>query len=453
MNFLKRVSKKKKTVSPMDPLNPEYLPIEIHDVILDYLSVPDLLSASLVSKLWYQQIGSSASFKRKVSLNIHSWDSFMVKDHGVIAKSERCFEQFSIRTFKRPSGNIMASFKYKNWNKVTVNISQVESQRHLLKFMMPFVTSVKYLKMMNILIGELNTSEKIQLPALEHLVMSDITLDTFNLFITNFPFLKTVCLRYITADILSPETVAEALIAFLDSNEHIKELELHYDVTNNLFILPSELCLKLKALTVGLDAISDNVRTNLESFIKFQGVTIERFKMICHQKFERKLQNQWNNEWDELVELGGRHHPNRGHTVMPINEILMIYNIWNDLSGMKFFAIRFLKDLQSADIDYELVRTIRVNTNITSFYVQFMNCNIDLNMLLPLIKCSPGIETLYITKLTKVVVQFAALNLRALRKLRCFSMENGCQQEYNTMKAERRDINNFIDIIDRCAYG
>lgn len=440
MFLLKSKKQNEFSTSDGDPFNPEVFPEEIREEILSFLGVKHLLEASLVSRLWSTTIGSSLCFKRKVMINLHSWDE---SAPSAIADSDRSYENLTVAEFKTSSTKLL-SLRKKNWRRVTLSVGKISSQKSFIKLMETF-EAVKNLKILSTNIRELNTNKKLTLVDLERLVLSDVTLDLFDVFIANQPSLKSLSLRFISCDILSPRRTGEAIVEFLALNQTLKDLEMNHLVTNDLFVanVAPKLPLKLRSLTIGLDETSQIVQENIEYFLRSQGDNVEHLKLILHQKFVKKGPNEWG-YWE------------RGNNVendRASDEISMIFNVWNSLTSLKSLFVRFLQNSSEIVINRELLKSLKRNVNVTIIFIQFMNINAPSSIIIELMKLCPNLRVLYVSKLIPAIVRYAAINLIALRELKCFKFEGECLQEFNDLKVARSDVNKFIVINDRCAFG
>lgn len=440
MNFWQRKETEPST-SSTDPFNPIVFPEEIQGVILSYLPFADLLNSTLVSKLWNSEIGASGPFKKRVVLELHSWN----QDPSPIANSNRLYEIISIADFELRTRKLDC-LSDKNWRCVTLNIGSIRSQSKFVTIMKTFHT-VRDLKILSTNIGQLSGNPKVVLPMLENLVLSDVTLDLFDMLIAKQPSMKSLSMRFVICDVKSPRRVGEALLEFLSLNENLKDLEMNHVVTNDFFSVKVAPLVnsKLKSLTIGLNETKPEVRENIEGFLQSQGDTVENLKLVLHQKFTRQESHQWQ-YWD-VPAMG---------VDRSSDDINIIYNVWNLMTALTSLNIRFLQnsaDLQDNQDTRAFMKTLKRNANITSLNIQFINVQAPASVVISLMKLTPNLHSIYVTKLTSAVVRYAAINLKALRSLKCFSFSEECQQEYTELKASRDDVNKFIVIKDRCALG
>ena len=439
MNFF---TSKKIKKSDRDPFNPEVFPEEIQSAILNFLPLQDFLNATLVSKSWNIMICCSPEFKRVVGIKLHPWSD----EPTMIESSERCYEILSIADFKLQSRKLNYLRSHK-WRHVTLSVGSIGSQNKFVNVMKIFQNSIKDLKILSTNIAKLNGNPTIELPELENLILSDVTLDLFDVLMVKQPSIRSLSMRHVITDVKSPRSVGDALIQFLNLNDSLKDLEMNYIVTNDLFkanVAPA-IATKLKNVIIGLNETKSEVRENIEKFLQSQGGSIERLKLILHQKFIRQETHQWR-YWDE-PEIANDSDS---------EDINIIYRTWNSMAVLSSITIRFLRNSSELPDSLEIrdfMKTLKRNVNVTSLNLQFMNVDAPPSVIINLMKLAPNLQSIYVTKLSSAVVLYAAVNLKALRCLRCFAFSDDCLQEYTQLKGSRDNVNKFIVISDRCALG
>ena len=434
-------SKKAKSLAK-DPFDLIVFPEEIKILILSFLPVKDLLNATLVSKSWNNMICCSPGFKKEIGVKIHPWS----EEPAMIGRSERCYEILSIADFKLQSRkfNYLRSHK---WRHVTLNVGSIGSQNKFVNIMKIFRSTVKNLKILSTNIAKLNRNPTIVLPELENLILSDVTLDLFDVLMVKQPSLKALSMRFVITDVKSPRSVGNALVQFLNLNDNLKDLEMNYIVTNDIFKadVATVIATKLKNVTIGLNETKSEVRENIEKFLQSQGGSIEHLKLILHQKFIRQENHQWR-YWDEPEMTNDSDS----------EDINIIYRSWNSMTALSSISIRFLRSSSELPDSLEIrdfMKTLNRNANITSLNLLFMNASAPSSVIINLMKLAPNLQSIYVTKLSSAAIRYAAINLKALRCLRCFGFSDDCLQEYNQLKESRDNINKFIVISDRCALG
>ncbi|KAG5667499.1 hypothetical protein PVAND_015478 [Polypedilum vanderplanki] len=412
-----------------------FLPLEIIEIIFSYLPIKELLNASLVSKSWNNIIGSSEAFKKHSVVNLYHWDWDKNK-FPEIKRSSREYEALNIKIFKckdKDKSVLLNLLKSKNWRKVFFNVSKVSSQKHFVNFIQP-LENVKDLSIMNVQIRELNKHNKIILNELESLSFSDIAIDTLYTFMAQQPSLKRLSLRFISSDILSKEQSGVVITNFLKSNSFIRELELNEDVTNDLFKkdITNKVKLSLKSLSIGLNNTESDVKNNLEIFLKSQYSSLEQLEILLQQKFDIRNEEFW---WDHERNLREEN-----------NDLVILFDVWNDLHSLKFLCLRFMKDKNVAEISPSSYKNLKKNSNIKSLSIRHISRpNLQEKYILAILNLVPNLTSLYITKLTPSLVRVVAYNLKLLRKISYMNEENDAVNEYEALKnTNDESVNKFI---------
>lgn len=408
-------------------------PQEIIENILNLLPLRDLLNATLVSKSWNVLIGASDSFKKRIVINLS--DLGEEKHLTPIFQSNRSYEILNIRKSKTPDD--LNRISNKKWKKIFINICKIRSQKEFAKIIKNNFTSVKELRIMNVAIKELSKDSTLSLEHLESLIFSDVALDVFEVFIVPHPHLKSLSLRFITKDIGHPSTTGAQIEKFLQLNEGVQNLELYEDVVNEFFKndIAQSLNLKLKSLAINLNATKDDVKTNLEVFLKAQGAFLQDLRMSFHQKKDR-------NE----AYFGYWRHESRDGGIKESTDLLILINSWNSLKVLQKLTIRFFNDSDVLEIERKVLSKLQPNSSLREIKIQHINCELPTAAILALFKFAPNIKTLYITKLTTPIIKFLALNFNLLRSLKYCFEEGDCKKEYLEMITEKKCDNKFIKI-------
>lgn len=407
-------------------------PDEIIEIILDFLPHKDLINATLISKSWNALIGSSGSFKKRIVINVS--DLGEEQQLSPITTSQRSYQIINIRKLKVPKE--INKINNKKWKKVFMNICKVKSQKEFAKTIKSNFPFARELKIMNVAIKELSKECTLPLEHLESLIFSDVSLDVFEVFIVAHPCIKSLSLRFITKDIGHPSTIAAQIVKFLQLNKGVQHLELYEDVTNEFFKcdVSQSLELNLKSLAINLNETKDDVKANLEVFLKAQGASLQDLRMSLHQKNDRQ-------EFD----FGYWGHDARDR-MKESTDLLILMNSLNSLKALEKLTLRFFKDSDVLEIDRKILSSLKPNSSLKEIKIQHNNCELPTAAILALIKFAPNIRTLYITKLTLPIIRFLALNLNLLRSLKYLIEEGDCKKEYLNMINENKCDNKFIEL-------
>lgn len=407
-------------------------PEEICEIILDFLPIKDLLNATLISKAWNELIGCSNSFKKRVVINLS--DLGEEKQLAPLAQSKRSYELINIRKSKPPKD--LNKISNKNWKKIFINICKIKSQKEFAKIIKTNFANAKELRIMNVAIKELSRNCTLSLEHLDTLIFSDVALDVFEIFIIPQPCLKSLSLRFLYMDIGHPSTTGLQIEKFLQLNKEVQNLELYEDVVNEFFKndVTKSVKLNLKSLAVNLNATKDDVKANLELFLKAHGPLLQDLRISFHQKNDRQPYDMgyWRDDAREVMKES--------------TDLFILMNAWNDLKALEKLTLRFFKDSDNLEIERKILSSLQPSSSLKEIKIQHINCALPTATILALLKFAPNMRALYITKLTVPIIKFLALNFNLLRSLKYCFEEGDCKKEYLDMINERKCDNKFIVI-------
>lgn len=408
---------------------------DIMEMILDYLPVKDLLNASLVSKEWLQYIGESAAFRKRIVINSNFYTTPVIS-------GKRKYESLNIRQHEM-NNMIKKLIKSHDWHTVYFNVQKISSQNSFTEIIQN-MQKVRNLKVMNVAITKLKDHKKLSLPELENLVFSDVAVDTFETFLSNQPSLKTLSLRYLTADILNKRTVREYVIEFLILNCQVRQLELYADVVNELFKseVTQIVSLKLRSITLNLCDVKDAViRKNIEDFLKSQENSLEELKFLFQQKFKgRRKYPQYH--W-YLEDEDSDHEEERDEEC---NDISILFNVWNNLSSLKKLTLRFFVNFVENHEFLLSFKNLKPNNNIKILNIKHIGCTIPVKTVEKIMKLCPNLNSLYISNLNPSVINFCSQNLRLLKGINYSVEKDDAINVYDTaIKPVNNDCNKFIN--------
>ena len=422
-------------MSAGDPIN---LPAEMREEVFNYLSRRELLDACLVSSTWNELIGNSIVFKKKVPIAIHPWSRKKPKKPKYINNSIRNYDTFSISNFE--AGPEVIFFSSKIWKRVSIQIEIFPSKAEYIKYLKYFSKNVRDLKILSTHIATTDSTEKLSLPCLEVLEFSSVPVMAVEPFVSCHNHLKSLYLKYMYESPFNAEIMTSTIIQLFELNNTIKDLELHADVSNELFKkdISDNVHFELKTLTLCSDydrARDDIVQDNMLKFIKSQAKSVEHLKFVFRHHPEHNQANHW------FVNPRGRSNPEG-------KDFLIILKMWNDMKKLKKLAIRFMKPCEITEEEPELLKSLQQNLNINELHIQFDKCNQNLpwKYLKAIIKASPNVGSLKIRYLSRDLLNFLALNMFKLKFVDCDTFENGTLSYYDTMKTSGGSLNSFIVI-------
>lgn len=239
----------------MDPLT--FFPTEIVDLILKSLSIKELLNASLVSKTWYEIIGSSSSIMKRINFKLASNEIEEILTH-----SSRLYENVEIAEASN-SINIyqeaIASNTRSSWKRVKLSKLFFASTKQLNDFLGIFESKIEVLEMDHISVLTLGTSNFNDFSNLKVLKLKTFGSDVFNIF-TKCINLKELC---ITSKIDSSNS--KIVNNLLEKNLQLKVMEISSQALSKPFAF------KLQTLRISEMCLN----SNFNEFLKTQFETLE----------------------------------------------------------------------------------------------------------------------------------------------------------------------------------
>ncbi|CAO1407141.1 unnamed protein product [Diamesa hyperborea] len=418
--------------------DPMKLHCDVLENILDYLNVNDLLEASIVCKNWYDIIGASDTFKRKACVAIHRWNRS--KNVNLLTDSTRDYQKYSVSD--QEIGFEMLFLGTKNWKKVVINLT-FSWLSYFYRYLAYFTPTVRELKLINSIIVTDDCDDKIvlKLPCLEELFLIDVSVLVLNSFMGTHEKLKSLHLQNIRNH---KEVAAEgdAIRSFLELNNSLKDLVMHADVTNNLFYddIAHSFNFELKNLTLCLDEDKAPVdgQLHITKFLQSQGSSLETLKLVFNQRTVRQNHQMfWGRQQNRITE------------VLEWKDFSIISLAWNQLTALKKLALRFTKNCK----DKEEVGTEKImtpNLSINEIVIHSAGCrNVPWRLLKYVLQACPNVEKVFISHLTKDVLQFIAVKLLKLQTLDCELMENGTGVFFDELKVLQTGVNTTMVIKGR----
>lgn len=406
--------------------DPMKLHSDVLEEILNYLSVHDLLEASIVSKNWYDTIGASVTFKRKCYIAIHRWNRS--KNVNLITESTRDYEKYWISD--QEMGFEILFLGTKKWKKVVINLT-FPWLSYFYKYLEYFTPTVRKLKLLNCIVVTDDCDDKtaLVLPDLEELFLSDVSVLVLNTFMGTHKKLKSLHLQ----NIRSHKDITEegdTIISFFKLNNSIKELVMHADVTNNIFYddIVESVNFELKSLTLCLDEekapLDGNV--NITKFLQSQGQFLETLKLVFNQRnIRQNHQMFWGRQQNRITE------------VVEWTDFLIISSAWNSFTALRKLALRFTKNSKDKEgVGSEQLTGMMPNLNIHEIVLHSPGCRIlPWRLLKYILQACPNVDKLFIPYLTKDVLQFVSLKMLKAKTLSCELMENGIGVFFEELKA------------------
>lgn len=379
----------------MDPLDAVFT--DVYDLILQHFNAKDVIKCSMVSRSWYEIIGSSHNCMRNVCLHLEK-PSHQLE---ALRKSQRRYEHFRIQPGSR--GELAKVFKKFRPRTAVITDSDETDHGDFFDFMMSLAPSIEDLQPGEAATVNARKIKSIDFPKLRVLQYSVGDRNAFSIFQGSNPRLERVLLSFnaeISTDILLPTNIIHS---FMQRNPQINHLWLcefdgafQCDLTKDV-----HLDLKTFAIAKTSLGLARNVADNLVKFIKAQK-NLDWLKILCLH--------------DENV----------------------FARIWNEGKFKRIFIMDC--SLKGAMHSVELYRNDSIEE--INFYLN-PSCHI-----LKFLRASPNLRAFKVRQLSKEILDFAASSLRCLETIQYQSVENGVEKLYDELKLKPSDkrINRNINL-------
>lgn len=382
----------------MDPF--ESLPAEIHDNLLQFFSVKEVLDVlSLVSKSWYAIVASSKVCMSKTKLNLRS------------QRKTNFYER--IGTLKWMSRKEARKFQHLQINCLLDEAISVD----VWNFIDSVSDSVETINIRSMKLDE--TLRDIKLPKLEQLQVMFIPRDAMNSLLKSTSVLKKLILRnefplcYDGIDYTPNESTLNSIKECIRNNQKLEELELqgrpnflsfcHEDVSSHINF-------NLKKLVVKIEMSADKVLIENEDNL---------IKLLTHQA--GSLQHVY-------IDLCGPR---------------VITHVFNNLPSLTF--IRF--DIEQRDPKKLVVKDMNllVNERIKQLELPYIPLLDDVKEFLDL---TPNVEEILVGHANPRLLQYAGKNLPKLKLIvyRYDDCADGCEMSYEKMRKENPEMNQNIKV-------
>lgn len=377
----------------MDPFDVTF--VDVHDLILQHFKAKDVLQSSIVSKSWYETIGSSRNCMKQIWLRIDR----AKEQIEILKKSRRKYEKFRVQPgFRAELSKVMRRFRPKI---VMITDKDEENYEDHYEFMKAIAPTVEQLHP-----GEssmINTFKlkSVDFPQLRELQYTLTDRYSFAVFLGSNPKLEKVLLSFSNqtpSDLLIPDNLIQQ---FFQKNPQIKSLWMCeidcpflYDITTNLN-------LDLETLAFGKTCcnFSEKVRKNLLKFIKMQK-NLNWLKILCLHDLETFL------------------------------------GIWTEAKFKRLFIMDC--NLKGALQNHELQ---------TNFHIVEINFYLNSSCrILKFLRATPNLTTFRLRQLSREIMDFCARHMPRLLKIQFQSVENNVRSLYDSLKVSNDEINRNIKL-------
>lgn len=256
----------------MDPL--EFFGEDIAPLILQHLTVRDILKCSLVSSFWYRIIGQCVA--NKIWLRFYE----PYDDIDCLLNSARKYSNFKIQ--RGLPGRLIPVFHKFKWKHVMMRDDMEMNLDELVKFLRHLAPTVESLDLWDIGVKGTTASDsiKIDFPHLKKLEMNLTQRSVFGLFLGRNPKLKEAIFRdeganfkHAEQEIMQPTNLIHEFL-ICNHIETLKLLQCEWTFENDLTQGTSSSASSRKSLTLTVTSggCTFNMQANICKFIKAQPI-------------------------------------------------------------------------------------------------------------------------------------------------------------------------------------
>lgn len=357
---------------------------DVFDLVFQHFIAKDVIKTSLVSRGWYEIIGSSHQCMKRICLEI----SNPSKQLKTLEKSRRMYENFRIHPDARAElSKVMKKFRPKVVRVIDDQGDPIEHEDYF-NFIRSMASTLEDLHLGETESVGARRLVPIDFPKLKELHCTAINRDAFSTFLGSNPQLENVLLAFntgISLEFLVPTNIVHE---FFKRNSQIKRLVMceidsafQSDLTQNV-----KLDLRTLAFTKTSEKFSERVADNLVKFIKSQK-NLESLKIRCLYD-EQLVTRIWRLKFKRLFIMDcSPKGPPTSHVLEP--------------------------NFSVEDIDFHLNSSCHV---------------------LKFLQAAPNLKSFKLRQLSRQVMRFAALNMHNLTLIQFQSLENEVESHYNDLK-------------------
>lgn len=371
-------------MNPFDCLSEDVWPL-----VLNHLTVRDILNLSLVSPTSEEIIGESFVCMKKIWLRLYP----PLNDVGSLLSSKRKYQNVKIQ--RGLPTKCKAIFKMYRWRQVMM---RDDLEMDCAELLGQIATTVEHLEIWDVAVT--GPIAPVDFPCLQSLTYNLSTPETFSIFFGKNPRLKEMKLTassMLFTDAIEKFTNSESFMdQFFESNSQIENLQLNS--VNRIFKKESSIgSLKLRKLSIEIDFEDDEK----ENFMKF----------VRSQKHLEDISIHSINDFPIFVDLM--------------------------ISASKCRALRFLKSPRDEN-DRNLPTLAAIVEIEIPQVIGFKET---------LLRCFTSLEVLILMgPLSLETLSFIAHNLFSLRILRAKKISTETYEEYKRLKSKYCEINRDIHL-------
>lgn len=405
----------KDVLDPFRRLSLDNVPI---DHILDFFSEEDILNASLVSYLWYERIGQTRNFKKKVVIKVGRWKEYFLPKSTLgslaLRDSIRKYERYV--NYNQVMSNEVNFLSTKSWKNVTTNINTYIYSSKFIEYMQMFSSTVEKLEIIKANIIFKNSTAELTFPCLKQLEILNVNTNALEELVSHHSQLNKLYLkvRHIERD----DRFRDLVISFLKLNSVLIRLEL--SCYSDLFEIDISKHLSLQLYSFKYQMKRKMNQINFSKFLKSIGPSLKKLELSVGHESELVLNRNF----------------------------MFIYDSWNSMKSLQFLELNLeFKEMYIA-MDMTVVNRMEISKSMkhiemTIEQIPFTRSVWAMVQIL-LLASSDTIEILELSHVTVIMLEFIINNLPTLKSLVAGSFSYGCYdlyECYNNMQVSQHNRN------------
>lgn len=384
----------------------DLLPAELKQMVLDYLSVSDLLNLCLVNKSLNEFIGKSRDCMRKIWIKFYT---FKLKDLESLTLSVRNYEKLKINKVKNDEHFRFLVDLQQTWTKLLIYNSEFKFIQRFVDFVESFSETIEELEISDIEV--LNNEQQIcsmKFPNLKRVMFRNVPSTTIEVFLGTNKKMENA--SFDIAQVVDGKIPLDRILqTFLESNPKLRHLQLGPHYIKSFFDrqqVKAKFEFKLSKLFLKFPLIRDespDIGRNVSSF----------------------LANQLKLDWILFWEL---------------NDDVILTAAWNEIPALTHLTLIGLENLFDDSMNLEMEPNPRI------VHLELLSRKILISQLRKLLSAAPNLKILHVHTLTKYIMEFTSKHHQMIQEMRFENIDEEVPDIYSQLKASSDDINKSIEL-------
>lgn len=370
------------------------------DFILDFFDEEDILNASLVSYLWYERIGQTKNFKKKVVIKVGRWNEYFIPKSTIgshaLRNSVRKYENFV--NYNQVVSNEVNFLPTKAWKNVTTNINTYIYSSKFIEYMQMFSSTVERLEIIKANIIFKDSTEELTFPYLKQLEILNVNTNTLEELVVKHPQLNSLYLK--VRHIENEERFRELVIRLLKLNCILNRLEL--TCYSDLFEIDITKHLSPRICIFKYQMKRKTNQTNFSRFLKSIGPSLKRLELTIGHQSELILNRNF----------------------------MFLYESWNSMKSLEFLELNLEHKEMYIAFDIAVINRMEVSKSLKHIEMTIgimpFTRSVWAMIQVILFASSDTLEILELSHITRSMLIFLIYNMPKLKTVIAGSFCYGC---------------------------